>query len=419
MDKIQKAQIELLTGRGTFYASLMAQMCRVEGKGNLPEGALAAVTVQNGRIYLYTDCSLYEKFNIKQMCNIMEHEMMHIIFEHGLRCPTGQHTLWNIASDLAINSLIKGIDIGVIPGVGPFADLPVKKSAEFYFGVLKDKQDKGKLTISADGTISVDGKKVEKITCPSTDKKDDKSSDAEKLAKEVLKQAVAEAWAETARAPGGPPEGLESIIKELLKPSAINWKHVLRQYVGNAVKAGFKHSWKKPSRRFGEDQKGKMPERILEVGVAIDTSGSITDKDLAEFIGEMKGIMKSYKSKIHIVENSTQVDKTYDLTPHTKINSKFFGRGGGDHRPSFEYFEKTRKKRPDVLVYFTDGFEEFPKETRIKTIWVRPSQVADYPHTFPFGKVLQIPKRGDTTGPCPICNTPGCNCNNAVRSGKY
>lgn len=416
MDKIQKAQIALLTGNGIFYASLMAQMCRIEGKDVLPEGALAAVLVQNGRINLLTNCELYEKFSLDQMCRILEHEMMHIIMEHGSRCPHGGHMLWNMASDLAINGIIPGMDLGLIPGKDAFKDLPVGKTAEFYYGVLKDKQDKGKLTVDPDGTVKVDGKKIEKPNCPSTEKDDKKSSDSEKLAKEVIKQAVEEAMAETARVAGGPPEGLESIIKELLKKSEVNWKQILRQYVGNAVKAGSKATWKRPSRRFGEDQKGKMPERILEVGVAIDTSGSITDKDLAEFVAEMKGIMKSYKSKIHVVETSTQVDRTYDLSATTKINSKFFGRGGGDHRPTFEYFEKKRKKMPDVLVYFTDGFEAFPeKPPKVKTIWVRPSQVADYPQQFPFGRVLQIPRRGDSSTPCPVCNEPGCNCNTSVR----
>lgn len=419
MDKVQKALIALLTSKGVFYAALMQQMNRIESKDSLPEGALAAVLVQNGRISLYTNCELYEKFTLDQMCNILEHECLHVILEHGSRMPDGAGTMWNIATDLAVNSLIPGIDLGILPGREPFKDLPVGKSAEFYFGVLRDKADKGEMKFDEDGGMSIkdkDGKwkKVEGKMCPAS-RKSAGTSDAEKLAKEVVKQAVEGAVAETSRTAGSPPEGLESIIENLLKKSTVNWKQILKQYVGNAVKCGSKHTWKRPSRRFGQNQKGKMPDRILDVGVAIDTSGSITDDDLTEFIGEMKGIMKSYKSKIHVVENSTQVDRTYDLSPTTKINSKFFGRGGGDHRTTFEYFEKKRKKRPDVLVYFTDGFEEFPKETKIKTIWVRPSQVADYPQKFPFGKVLQIPRRGDSATPCPVCNEPGCNCNTSVR----
>jgi len=421
MDKIQKAQIALLTSNGIFYAALMQQMNRIEGKDVLPKDALAAVLVQNGRINLYTNCELYDKFNLDQMCRILEHEMLHVILEHGSRCPSGAGSLWNIASDLAVNSLIPGMDLGLLPGKDQFKDFPLAKSAEFYYGLLKDKQGKGDLSIDKDGDVSMKGKggKMEKVKtgkCPSTEKSDSKSSDAEKLAKEVVKQAVAEAMAESSRTAGGAPAGLESIIDDLLKKSTVNWKAVLRQFVGSAVKCGSKSTWKRQSRRFGDTQKGKMPDRMLEVAVAIDTSGSITDEDLAEFVGEMKGILKSYKSKIHVVECGTSVDRAYDLKPHTKINSKFFGRGGGDLRPPYEYFKEKRKK-PNVLVYFTDCYEQAPDKETIKTLWVRPSQVdGTKPPEMPFGKVLQIPRRGDSrSGYCPICNQPGCNCNTAAR----
>jgi predicted metal-dependent peptidase len=419
MDKIQKAQIALLTGQGIFYASLMAQMNRIEGTKVLPEGALAAVLVQNGRINLFTNCELYEKFSLDQMCRILEHELMHIIMEHGSRCPEGGHKLWNMASDLAINGIIPGMDLGLIPGKDQFKDFPVGKSAEFYYGILKDKQDKGKLEIGPDGKVKLDGKEVKVDYCPSTEKGDSKSSDAEKLAKEVVKQAVAEAMAETSRTAGGPPAGLESIIDDLLNKNTINWKAVLRNYIGASVKCGSKSTWKRQSRRFGDTQKGKMPERILDVAVAIDTSGSIRDEDLQEFVAEMKGILKSYKSKIHVVECGTSVDRAYDLKPHTKINSKFFGRGGGDFRPTYEYFKEKRKK-PNVLVYFTDMYEQFPEKETIKTLWVRPSQVDGMePPKPPFGKILQIPRRDNSkTGFCPVCNQPGCNCNTAYADAR-
>lgn len=401
MDKIQKAQIHLLTTNGIFYASLMQQMNRIEGKDGLPEGALAAVQVLNGRINLLTDCERIEKFNLEQCTRILEHECLHVILEHSSRAPHGSGMMWNIATDLAVNSLIDKMDLGVIPGKDQFVDFPREKTAEFYYALLKEKEEAGSLKME-DGKMKVKGKDgkwsdVESPKCPSAHKGDHSSSDAEKLAKEVVKQAVKEAHEEATRAGGGAPGGLESILKDLLKKNVVNWKAILKQYVGAAVKCGSKHTWKRPSRRFGEGQKGKMPDRILSVGVAIDTSGSITDEDLSEFIGEMKGIMASYKSTIHVVENSTQVDKTYDLKAHTKINSKFFGRGGGDHRPTFEYFEKTRRKKPDVLVYFSDMYEQFPKSTKIKTIWVRPSAVEDSePPKCPFPcRVIQIPRKKD------------------------
>lgn len=398
MDKIQKAMIALLQGKGVFYASLLMQMNRKEGKDILPENALAAVRVLNGRIELLTNCALYDKFNLDQMARILEHECLHLILEHSSRAPRGSGMTWNIATDLAVNSLIPGMDLGVIPGKDQFKDVPFQKTAEFYYALLHDKS-KMEVTENADGTITIKDKKTGKSTtfkpghCESAHGGKEKTSDAEKLAREVVKQAIEQAHDDSNRAGGGPPGELESIIKEFLKKPSFNWKQLLRQYIGNSVKADSRYTWKRESKRFGVNQKGKTKNRILNVAVAIDTSGSITDEDLAEFIGEIKGIQQSYKSSIHVVECGTQVDRSYDLKPSTKINSKFFGRGGGDFRPVFKYFQEKKGKRPAVLVYFSDCFEQFPDKETIPTIWVRPSQVANSPAQVPFGKVIQVPAK--------------------------
>jgi len=400
MDLIQKATISLLNGNGAFYASLLMQMIRVEGKDALPEGALMGVNVVNGRIYLYTNCELYGKMTMDQVAKGLEHEALHLILEHGSRAPGGEwSTLWNVGTDLAINSIIPEMDIGLIPGNKPFEKLPKNKTAEFYYGLLRDKEQDGGLTISSDGkSVTVKDGKGNSVTIKIPKHKENKgsSADGEKIAREVVKQAVQEAKEYSDRTGGGPPGHLTSIIEKFLEKSVVSWKQLLRQYVGNAVKCGHYRTWKRPSRRFGEDQKGKTPERILEVAVAIDTSGSVTDADLKEFMTEIQGIRSSYKSKIHVVECGTQVDRTYDLTTFSQINSEFFGRGGGDFRPVFEYYEHKRKRRPDVLVYMTDCYEAFPNvPPKFPTIWVRPSQVDGSEVTVPFGRVIQVPRKKD------------------------
>jgi predicted metal-dependent peptidase len=111
---------------------------------------------------------------------------------------------------------------------------------------------------------------------------------------------------------------------------------------------------------------------------------------------EIYGIMRAYKSKILVVEAETQVDHVYELKPNQRMNNKFIGRCGGTFVPVFDYFDNKRRKKPDVLVYFTDGYEEYPKETRIKTVWVRPSACAgDGFQGVPFGQLIQIPAKKD------------------------
>jgi predicted metal-dependent peptidase len=394
MDKYQKALIHLLGGDGVFYASLIMQMRIVDGK-DLPKDALAAVSVSNGRIHLHIDPVRFEKFSVEQVSRILEHECLHLVLEHLGRMENRHPYIWNLATDLAVNSLIPHMDMGLICGKEPFSDFVAKKSADFYYAILKDKFHIHEVTINPDGTVTVKDKKTGKSVTvkPTGDHKDwekTTGSAADGLTKEVIKQAVAEAHAQ-AKAAGKWPAGIKELIEDLLGKEQVNWKKLLRQYIGNRVKAGSKHSWKRESKRFGTLQKGKLKHRIIKIAVGIDTSGSISNEDLQEFMTEIHGIMNSYKTDITIVECDAKVGKVYTLRKYMKVDPKFTGRGGTDLREIFNYFDgEGRAKKPEMLVCFTDLETPFPEKETLKTLWVRTSN--GYQDKVPFGKLIIIPR---------------------------
>lgn len=395
MNKLQKAIIHLLGGDGIFYASLIMQMSHKDGK-DLPKDALAAVSVQNGRIILYIDPPRLDPFSVEQVARILEHECLHLVLEHIGRMENRHPYIWNIATDLAVNSLINGMDMGLIAGKEPFSDFVPKKSANFYYALLRNKVDEKEVIFNEDGTVTVkDGKTGKSVTLkPTGDHKDwEKTTGgaADSLTKEVIKQAVAEAAAQAKQA-GKWPAGIKELVDELLGKEAVNWKQLLRQYIGTRVKAGSKHSWKRESKRFGDLQKGKLKTRMIKLGIAIDTSGSVSSEELQEFMVEIKGIMNSYKTDITILECDAAVQKVYTLKKHMKIDPKFKGRGGTDFRPVFEYFEKEgRSKRPEMLVFFTDLEGPFPERETIRTLWVRTS--TGHAEKVPFGRLICIPPK--------------------------
>jgi hypothetical protein len=173
MDKYQKAIVHLLSGDGIFYASLLMQMRVTDGK-DLPEGALAAVSVQNGRIHLYIDPPRLEKFSVEQVARILEHECLHLVLEHIGRMDNRHPYVWNIATDLAVNSLISHMDMGLLAGKEPFTDFVPKKSSDFYYALLRTKYDMKEVTFNADGSITIkDGKTGKSTTViPTGDHKD-------------------------------------------------------------------------------------------------------------------------------------------------------------------------------------------------------------------------------------------------------
>ena len=86
--------------------------------------------------------SFFEDLTDIERLGVLKHEFYHLIFQHvtGRLPPEGMSKMWNVATDLAINSFIADElpEGGCIPGKGPFEDYPLEQSAEWYFSKLQN-----------------------------------------------------------------------------------------------------------------------------------------------------------------------------------------------------------------------------------------------------------------------------------------
>ena len=361
MDKIDKAIVYLLQHDGTFYAEFFIQARRREGE--LPPNALMGVDIENGRIYLYTDKDLIEGFSIEQVAGILQHEALHIILEHPARRNNRNMRKYNIAGDLAINSMIKimeTIDGICIPGKHPFTDLIKGMTAEEYYDLLPDNNE-----MDGDGGASREIK--------------------DEFTKEVYRKAVEEAY-KNSKGRGHIPSEIDQLIQNFISPPKINWRILLRQYVAASIKANNFSTWRRENRK-GINIKGKMKDRILQLALAIDTSGSIFSdpKLLQDFYNEVAGIQRAYKSEIQIIECDAEVQKAYILKPNKHPNTKLTGGGGTSFKPPFRWLAENKKK-VDVLIYLTDLYGDFPEKEYVRTIWA----VCSDETKVPFGRVVSI-----------------------------
>lgn len=393
VEDIEKVVINLLSNNGVFYASLLSQMTRI-ATDKIPT---LGVTIRNGRIELYWNPEFLEQLKtVKEKRAVLEHECMHIVMDHISRSKDRDPQLFNIAADLAINQLISDLpkDCVTLDKFPNDFKLPPKSMAEVYYDILYKNADKMEITDNGDGTSHVkvkDGNgKVKSefdIGNPDTHEKWGQSDGAD-TTHEVVKQAVERAKEQTERQRGETPAGLEDYIEDLLRAPVIPWWMILRKWVAMRIKAGHKPSWKRPNRRYGEEQKGKLPDRKIAITIAIDTSGSVSDEDFQEFVDEIRGIQAIHKTDIYMIECDAEIQKEYKLKPHTKVDTKFKGRGGTSTLPVFKLVEE--KHLPtDLLIYFTDMCVDFPpKKPPYPVLWV---SVTDQ-ETAPFGTVLSIPK---------------------------
>jgi predicted metal-dependent peptidase len=144
---------------------------------------------------------------------------------------------------------------------------------------------------------------------------------------------------------------------------------------------------------FGPEQKGQIPQRTIKLAIAIDTSGSVSNEDLQEFIAEMKSIQKCYRNETWILECDAEVQKKYLLRPYSKIDTKFKGRGGTAYEPIFNAIEKEQKLKPDLLVYFTDFHCSFPStHPKYNVLWVV-TTTGDKNNKAPWGGTIHMKKK--------------------------
>ena len=112
---------------------------------------------------------------------------------------------------------------------------------------------------------------------------------------------------------------------------------------------------------------------------AVDTSGSIDDVLLGQFLGEMKAIMSLSGMLAYVISCDAAVHQV--VLPGDNI-PKLIGGGGTDFRPALS---KAEELAVDAVVYLTDAQGTFPQDCNLPVLWAL-TQKAE----VPFGKSILI-----------------------------
>ena len=109
--------------------------------------------------------------------------------------------------------------------------------------------------------------------------------------REGLAKEIDEAIRQGAVLAGKNGSGGDRILEELLETKQ-DWRELLREFVANTCAGKDFSTWRKPNRRYvGMDMlmPGSISETVGDIVIATDTSGSIGDVELAQFMGEVTG----------------------------------------------------------------------------------------------------------------------------------
>jgi len=192
------------------------------------------------------------------------------------------------------------------------------------------------------------------------------------------------------------PEFVKEIIDANIKPQR-TYKDELIDIMELVTRDDY--SWSRPNIKYDIYLPSLYDKRVLELVVAVDTSGSVSDAELKVYGGEISGILEEFDGiEITVIYHSTQV--THVQVFHTddlpiKLTAK--QRGGTCYIDTFAEIER-KGLDPIVMLYFTDLWvsqRNYPsKHPDFPVYWLNTAgrnPDGSLPHsTPPFGTVIDL-----------------------------
>ena len=390
MDKAQslsKISKELML-KEPYYGFFLIMLNKVWRK-DLPT---AGVSKQNINYQLAINEEFWNSLSDDHKTGLLKHELLHIAFGHLVSFSSfSNKKLANVAMDMEINQYIEaswlpegGINIDNYTDV----NLDRKAGCRYYYDQLlrlQDEKDKNGTTGDQEMDNLLDNIANGDIPDHSTWEEFEDMSDAEKkLIEKQVQKILKDAKEQTIKKRGNVPGEIEGlIILDEVTKAKFDWRGYLRRFTGTSTKIFTKKIRRKENHRY-EDNPGlkiKMRQHML---LAIDTSGSVSDTELTEFMNEIHHIHKAGVD-ITIVQCDTSIRS---IEPYKGKNDlKVQGRGGTEFDPVLDYYNANLGKYTS-LVYFTDGECYTSVKPKNRVLWVlseRSSMNEDLP-----GQVIKL-----------------------------
>jgi predicted metal-dependent peptidase len=360
-ERLVSARISLLL-KHSFFGNLATRLKLV----NADEWCSTAAT--DGQLFYYNSRFIM-MLKQKEVEFLVAHEVLHVVYDHMGRREQRDPKIWNIADDYAVNADLKRHKIGDFITTVPC--LYEKKydgppAEEIYDDLLQNCK-----TISMDELIDqlidehLDGEEDgdgdedgEEIDGNGKGKGRPKmSSEERERVRQEVKQAIINAAGSAD--PGTLPAGVERLIKTHTNP-VMPWRELIQTNLTSCIRADY--SWMRPSRRgwhLDAIMPGMTPGQEIDVVVTLDMSGSISQKQAQDFLGEIGGMMNSFDGyKVHVFCFDTEVynPKDFHSDNMDSIDEYVPEGGGGTNFDCIFTYLKEHAIDPKRLIVFTDGY---------------------------------------------------------------
>ncbi|NEV63206.1 vWA domain-containing protein [Thiorhodococcus minor] len=348
---------------------------------------------------------------------MLAHEALHCALSHFARRQHRVQHKWDLACDYAINPLL--IEDGLAPPPNALV-MPLFKglTAEEIYPLIEDDDDSETLDKHAYDQENQQGGSRSGLSEKDLDRQSspppttgDRDEGAEQGAESQPEQgsgtgasapppltpdereSLSVQWrqrlagaAQQAMQAGKLGGELARQIDHLLQPQ-LPWRSLLARYLTALSREDY--SYQRPSRREGDFILPSLRSHQIDLTVAIDTSGSIRDDELEEFIAEIDALKGQVSARITLLPCDAALceDAPFRFEPWEEFKrpEAINGGGGTDFRPVFEWIER-EGAQPDLLIYFTDAKGKSPgQEPPYPVVWLVKGREA-----VPWGQRIQL-----------------------------
>ncbi len=373
-----------------FYAAISRRVNKASSTA-IPTAGVR-VNKESKQFEMIYNPKFFEGLTDLEKTDVLRHEFDHLCFDHvtGRLPAEGMTKLWNIATDLAINSHLPNIPkMACIPGEGPFAFFEKGKSAEYYFEELKKKQqenkDKGEKSDQSEGGEGESGDPSDGL--PDTfddhsgwsDQSDEIDNTDNEIAKERLKEAIKKAAEECSKSNnwGSISAEQRKKIMESLQTS-VDWRKMLRYFVKTSQRCDKSSTVRRINKRFPRIHAGKKVNRIAKIAISIDQSGSVSDTMLALFFSELNNLASIATFTVIPFDTVVNDSLVYEWKKGTKKEWNRVMCGGTDFNAPTKWVNNSGEF--DAHIVLTDMCAPKPVSSSVPRMWMTDKENAKNPY---------------------------------------
>jgi len=368
-------------------------------------------------VSLYYNPDYIDKLSLEQTQFVLAREALHCALSHFARRQHRVKSRWDIACEYSINPVLVKDGLMPPPATIVIAGYEGMTAEEIYPYIVDDTDDPKEENAQADSDVNPDKsgsqqggeqrKDGESKTPPQNQPQSSGNSETE-LQEELANvqgaaqpqphsaselEALSTQWqqrmagaalqAQQAGKLGGM---LARLVGEMLQPK-LPWRMLLARYMTQIARDDYSYS--RPSRREGEMIMPSLRSSQANIVVVLDTSGSVNNSELNEFLSEINTLKSQLRASITLHACDTELSPAgpwiFEAWEEFKMPQTFHGGGGTDFRPIFEWL-KLHGNSPDMLLYFTDAAGQFPSiEPHYPVIWLVKGKGA-----VPWGQRIQL-----------------------------